>query len=116
MLRTTRPVESLVNFDTEKAPRDMNGISYCFLIQHLQGEGEAGRVLCEILLDSLDYWYVNSSTTFFFLIFTFWSHHTTCWILVPPPGIEPAPPTLELLSLNHWTPREVPSSNYFSAN
>ena len=71
MLRTTRPVESLVNFDTEKTPRDMNGISYCFLIQHLQGEGEAGRVLCEILLDSLDYWYVNSSTTFFFFNFHF---------------------------------------------
>lgn len=32
MLRTTRPVEGLVNFDSEKAPRDMNGISYCFLI------------------------------------------------------------------------------------
>ena len=27
MLRTTRPVEGLVNFDSEKAPRDMNGIS-----------------------------------------------------------------------------------------
>ena len=26
-------------------------------------------------------------------------------ILVPPPGIEPAPPTLEAQSLNHWTAR-----------
>ena len=80
------------------------------------GGGEAGRELHEILLDSLDYWYVNSSTTFFFLIFSFWPHHMTCWILVPQPGIEPSPPTLELLSLNHWTPREVLSCKYFSAN
>ena len=29
-------------------------------------------------------------------------------ILVPRPGIEPAPFPLEVQSLNHWTPREVP--------
>ena len=28
-------------------------------------------------------------------------------ILVPHPGIEPVPPTLESQSLNHWTAREV---------
>ena len=30
-------------------------------------------------------------------------------ILVPQPGIKPAPPALEVWSLNHWTTREVPS-------
>ena len=32
-----------------------------------------------------------------------------CGILVPRPGIEPAPPALEVWSLNHWTAREVPA-------
>ena len=31
-----------------------------------------------------------------------------CGILVPRPGIEPAPLALEAQSLNHWTAREVP--------
>ena len=30
------------------------------------------------------------------------------WILVPRPGTEPTPPTLEVQSFIHWTPREVP--------
>ena len=32
-----------------------------------------------------------------------------CGILVPGPGIEPAPPALEAWSPNHWTTREVPA-------
>ena len=43
-------------------------------------------------------------TTFFF----FWLHRVACGILVPGPGIEPAPPALEAQSLHHWTAREVP--------
>ena len=31
-----------------------------------------------------------------------------CGILVPQPEIKPAPSALEALSLNHWTPREIP--------
>ena len=31
-----------------------------------------------------------------------------CGILVPQPGIEPAPLALEVQNLNHWTAREVP--------
>ena len=38
----------------------------------------------------------------------FWPHHAPCGISVPGPGIEPEPPALEALSLNHWTTREVP--------
>ena len=30
-----------------------------------------------------------------------------CGLLVPRPGIEPAPPALEAQSLNHWTAREI---------
>ena len=32
-------------------------------------------------------------------------------ILVPRPGIKPAPLALEVQSLNHWTAREVPGSS-----
>ena len=39
----------------------------------------------------------------------FWLRHAACEILVPQPGIEPAPPVLEAWSLNHWTSREVPA-------
>ena len=31
-----------------------------------------------------------------------------CGILVPRPGLEPVPPAMEALGLNHWAAREVP--------
>ena len=42
------------------------------------------------------------------LFFSFWPYCALCGILVPQPGIKPAPPALEAWSLNHWTTREVP--------
>ena len=42
----------------------------------------------------------------FFIFFFFWSHWVAYGILVPPPGIKPAP--LALDALNHWTAREIP--------
>ena len=50
---------------------------------------------------------------FFFLLFDFnvfiyWPCHVACGILVPQPGVEPAPPAVEVQSLNHWTTKEVP--------
>ena len=42
------------------------------------------------------------------IFFFFLAACTTCGILVPRPGIEPAPPALEAWSLKHWTAREVP--------
>ena len=39
--------------------------------------------------------------------FFFQLRHRACGILVPQPGIEPAPPAVEAQSLNHWTAREV---------
>ena len=39
--------------------------------------------------------------------FFFWPSCTVCGILVPRPGITPAPPALEAQSLNYWTAREV---------
>ena len=31
----------------------------------------------------------------------FWPHHKACWILVPQPGIEPIPPTMEAQKQKH---------------
>ena len=45
---------------------------------------------------------------FFNYLFIFWLYHGACGIFVPPPGIEPAPPTVEAQSFNHWTTRESP--------
>ena len=39
--------------------------------------------------------------------FFFLPHHAVCRILVPWPGIKPAPPAVEARSLNHWTAMEV---------
>ena len=38
----------------------------------------------------------------------FWLHHAVCRILVLSPEIQPTPPAVEVLSLNHLTSREVP--------
>ena len=37
----------------------------------------------------------------------FWWCHSAYGILVPQPGIEPAPPALKVQSLDNWTAREV---------
>ena len=37
-----------------------------------------------------------------------------CGILVPQPGMEPVPPTMEAWSLNHWTVREAPGPRLYS--
>ena len=42
--------------------------------------------------------------------FFFWLCLAACGILVPWPGIIPAPPAVEARSPNHWTTREVPTS------
>ena len=36
-----------------------------------------------------------------------------CRILVPPPGIKPAPPAVEARSVKHWTTRELPDLVFF---
>ena len=38
-----------------------------------------------------------------------------CGALVPPPGIELAPPELDAPSLNHWTTREAPELDFKGA-
>ena len=43
-----------------------------------------------------------------FIFINFWPCCAACTILVPWPGMEPAPPALEVWSLNHWTTRGSP--------
>ena len=44
----------------------------------------------------------------FYLIYLFfWLHPVACRTLVPKPGIEPMPSVVKVMSLNHWTTREV---------
>ena len=51
----------------------------------------------------------------FFIYFIFWCLRVACGILVPPQGIEPAPPALEPWSLNHCTSKKVPWPDYLRA-
>ena len=50
---------------------------------------------------------VANGIIFFFSFFS-WPCLAACWILVPWPGIKPAPPAVKAWSLNHWTTRELP--------
>ena len=47
-----------------------------------------------------------------FIFYIFRPCHVACRILVPRPGIEPAPPAVEAQHLNHWTTREVPDLGF----
>ena len=48
----------------------------------------------------------------FSLFFCFWPCSAACGILVPRPGIKPAPPAVEEWNLNQWTAREVPPTTF----
>ena len=45
-------------------------------------------------------------------LFPFQPHPVACQILVPQPGIEPRPLTLEAPSPHCWTAREVPETDF----
>ena len=49
----------------------------------------------------------------FIYLFIYGHACMSCRILVPPPGIEPVPPAVEVLSPNHWTAREFPQVPFF---
>ena len=63
-------------------------------------------VICDFTINSIVYGYIfpifNVS-----VFFIFCPKCTACGILVPQPGIEPAPPAWEAQSLNHWTTTEA---------
>ena len=44
---------------------------------------------------------------FLVCLFSLLPHHAACEILVPWPGIEPMPPSVEVQSVNHWATRHV---------
>ena len=50
--------------------------------------------------------------TIYMHLFIYWPY-MVCGILVPEPGIQPAPPALEGQGLSHWTTKEVPSRHCF---
>ena len=49
---------------------------------------------------------------FFFLIV--WLRCAACGNLFPEPGVQPAPPALEVKSLNQWTSREIPHYHFYT--
>ena len=62
--------------------------------------------------DKTSTWEVEYQIIFIFIFF-FWPCLASCGILVPRPGIEPAPPALETRSPNHRTTREFPVFIFF---
>ena len=48
--------------------------------------------------------------TFISFFLFFWLCCLACGILVPGPGIEPAPSAVKAQSPNHWTTREFPET------
>ena len=68
-------------------------------------------LICLLYLFIYCFFYLfDAISLFLFFSLTFWPHCTTCGILVPGPGIEPAAPAVEAQSLNRCTTREVPIS------
>ena len=53
------------------------------------------------------YWFIFAYA-FFFLNQVFFFFITSCGILLPWPGMESVPPTMDAENLNHWTAREIP--------
>ena len=49
----------------------------------------------------------------YIFMYLFWPSRAACGILVSWLGIKPLPPALEAWGLNHWTPREVPSVQFW---
>ena len=81
---------------------------------HLQVDVCGFAVVAEERVSPSRYWnlcfvvvVVHHGFFFFCISFYFSSTPMVCGILVPQPGIEPAPLALEAPSLNHWTTREV---------
>ena len=70
-------------------------------------DGVASSSLLLILTLFMSSHLLPSCASIFKKIF-FGSHCAVCSILVPQPGFEPVPSTVEGQSLNHWTTREVP--------
>ena len=69
----------------------------------------AGAQFCVVCYRNLDGCNGRNVVVFIIIFFRFsWLCHTACGILVPQPGIEPAPPAVEVWTFNHWTAREVP--------
>lgn len=57
--------------------------------------------------------YLPHCFLFVSLFLVFWPCGVACGISVPQSGIKPAPPAVEVLSLNQWTTREVPLPHCF---
>ena len=75
-------------------------VCFCFFLKLKRGHSENKIVFLTRVLLLL---------FLLLLLFAFfWLQCVTWRILVPLPGFEPTPPSVETCSLNHWTAREVP--------
>ena len=56
--------------------------------------------------------FTGSPAYFIYLFLFYFFDWVACRILVPWPGVEPMPPAVEAWLPDHWTAREVPSSQF----
>ena len=76
---------------------------------------ETQKLKCDLTICNKESGFiVIFSFKLFFYFFKIWLCCVACGILVPWPGIEPAPSAVKVRSPNHWTSREVPPVSSFT--
>ena len=85
----------------------VSSVPQCLLLQN-------GDDISTCIQPPVPLWVLSCvSSCFFIYFFLFWPHPMACRILVPQPGIEPTPPSVEACNLNHWATQEIPVSSCF---
>ena len=80
----------------------------CPICKTDRGQLVTGILLPFLFMHFIYYFYL-------FIYFNFWPCCVACGILVPQPGIEPAPLAVKAESPNHWATRESPLLPFLSS-
>ena len=94
-----------------RAPGERMATCSSILAWRIPWTEEPGRLQSTGLQELDTTWWLPPEGTCLILAFFFF-FHKTCYILLPQLGIEPMPPAVEAQSLNHWTTREVPRTDF----